>query len=70
MPTFSIDIRLLQTHVGRVLEAEHTTQKKSQSDDQFFKESVCYTTWLTKSPGGSLTMLALELIFSIRDCMG
>lgn len=28
MSTFSIDTRLLQTHVGRVLEAEHTTEKK------------------------------------------
>lgn len=30
MPNFSIDVRLLQTHAGRVLETEHTTEKKSR----------------------------------------
>ncbi|AWM92344.1 hypothetical protein DJ564_16725 [Pseudomonas sp. 31-12] len=37
MPTFSIDVRLLQTHVGRVLEAEHTTEKKESIERSIFQ---------------------------------
>lgn len=37
MPTFSIDIRLLQTHIGRVLEAEHTTEKKESIERSIFQ---------------------------------
>jgi hypothetical protein len=37
MPTFSIDIRLLQTHIGRVLEAEHTTEKKESIERSVFQ---------------------------------
>ena len=28
MPTFSVDVRLLETNAGRVLETEHPTEKK------------------------------------------
>ncbi|MBU6959015.1 hypothetical protein KRR23_14850 [Pseudomonas sp. CVAP len=37
MSTFSIDVRLLKTNAGRVLEAEHTTQKKESITSSTFQ---------------------------------
>lgn len=37
MSTFSIDVRLLQTNVGRVLETEHTTEKKESITRSIFQ---------------------------------
>jgi hypothetical protein len=37
MPTFSIDVRLLQTNAGRVLETEHTTEKKESITRSIFQ---------------------------------
>jgi hypothetical protein len=37
MPTFSIDVRLLQTNAGLVLETEHTTEKKESIKRSIFQ---------------------------------
>ncbi|RON51775.1 hypothetical protein [Pseudomonas frederiksbergensis] len=37
MPTFSIDVRLLQTNAGLVLETEHTTEKKESITRSIFQ---------------------------------